>query len=822
MPNKTADFMTTPDNQNRRSIALEIREPLSGRLACLLPLIIFCFGWIDSIAQVGSDIPLGTWRTHLSYTAVKNVEVSATRIFAASQGGLFELDRSDLSLRSYSKLDGFSDVNISAMRYVPSLDMLIIGYENGNIDLFKGNIVTNINAITRTTLVGSKRINSIEYQNGNAYLGCDFGLVVVNVAKAEIRSSNTQIGSGSSAIRISGTAILNDSLFLATDEGVKSVSLQRNLMNSSNYRSYGNADGISGQPLGAITVWQNKVYVANANFANGQPDVNNGIYCKQGTRWTRTNLGVGSIRKLVSKGDSLYIVINNQVTAVGPNGGAYLYNGPLFTEPQDVDIDETGHLWMGDIRSGLVGNPEGQFMSFKSNGPYANSYVRLQASSNRILAAAGTIDIAGYRALGNRSGYAVFENNQWDNTNVELGNFAFDAVDVTDVAYNPTDGATYAATYGRGIIIKKADGSFDALTEGVPASSGLVRLFRGTGGDTAYVRISAVRVDNQGKVWMLNFGSIAGKTVIPLHRYDPVTKLMKAFPVPIPNVTWENGMDFVIANNNDKWMVLANRQDINGGGGFNTVLGILVFNTETNKAVQINTGSLTGELPGNIVYDLAKDTQGAIWVAMNKGFGVFFNPSAVFSSSFKISLPIINGRPVLENDVVRAIAIDGADRKWVAANTGVYLFDKDVTRVMATYTAENSPLISNNVNDITINPVTGEVFFSTDVGICSFRGDATGVPGEQARECKDLKIFPQPVPINFEGTVSISGVPFNSMVKITDLNGKLVWETKSNGNTATWTGRDYNGDKAKTGIYTVFIASEDGSTGCVSKIAVVE
>lgn len=768
-------------------------------------------------AHAQEDIPIGTWRMHLSYTSVQNIEVADNVIYAASQGGLFALDKDDYSIRSFSKLDGFSDVNISALKYIPNKKLLIIGYNNGNIDLYRDGQVTNISGIVRATIVGSKRINDIHYNNGSAYLSCDFGLVVVNVDRAEIRSSNQQLGNNGAVLKVSSSVVYQDTLYLATAAGVKYVSLNRNLMNSANYMTYQANNGLPVQAYGYMNIWRNRLYVSSQLGSNTDQ-----VLLKNGSTWTDTRFALGTIKRMTSSADSIYIVVNNQITTYGPNGGFSAYRDQLITDPQDAEVDAQGHLWIGDVRSGLVGNPTGVLESFKANGPYATSYVRLQTSGNKLLAAAGTIDIAGYRATGNRSGYAVFENNTWTNTNVELGNFAFGAVDVVDVAYDPISGNEYAGTYGSGVIIKRPNGSFDRLTEGYPASSGLVRLFRGQGGDTNYVRISCVKPDSRGQLWMLNFGSIAGKNVTMLHSYSPQTGQMRAWPVPISGVTWENGYDMVIANNNDKWILLANRQDINGQG-FSTRLGVLVIN-ENNRAVLLNNSTASGEFPGEIVYDMAKDSQGAIWIAMNKGFGVYYNPASVLAATTvpKISLPIINGRPVLENDVVRAIAIDGADRKWVASNTGVYLFDKEITRVIATYTAENSPLISNNVNDIAINPLTGEVFFSTDIGICSFRSDATGEPGAQAKECQSTKVFPQPVPSNYSGLISITGIPNNSIVKITDLNGKLVWETKSNGTSAFWTGKDYNGARAKTGIYTVYIASEDGSAGCVTKLALIE
>jgi hypothetical protein len=51
----------------------------------------------------------------------------------------------------------------------------------------------------------------------------------------------------------------------------------------------------------------------------------------------------------------------------------------------------------------------------------------------------------------------------------------------------------------------------------------------------------------------------------------------------------------------------------------------------------------------------------------------------------------------------------------------------------------------------------------------------------------------------------------NAIVKITELNGRLVYQTRALGGQAVWDGRDYKGRKISSGIYLVLI-SNDGRT----------
>ncbi|MDL5046687.1 hypothetical protein QQ054_11665 [Oscillatoria amoena NRMC-F 0135] len=124
---------------------------------------------------------------------------------------------------------------------------------------------------------------------------------------------------------------------------------------------------------------------------------------------------------------------------------------------------------------------------------------------------------------------------------------------------------------------------------------------------------------------------------------------------------------------------------------------------------------------------------------------------------------------------------------------------------------------SNNVLEITVNEKTGEVFFATDRGIISYKGDAT-----VAKEThEDVLVFPNPVREDFDGPISIRGLAQDATVKITDIAGNLIYETVANGGMATWNGRSFDGRKASTGVYLVFSGTDDASDTNVAKILVI-
>jgi len=162
--------------------------------------------------------------------------------------------------------------------------------------------------------------------------------------------------------------------------------------------------------------------------------------------------------------------------------------------------------------------------------------------------------------------------------------------------------------------------------------------------------------------------------------------------------------------------------------------------------------------------------------------------------------------------------VDGGNRKWIGTNKGAWLFGPDGTELVGNYNLLNSPILSDKILDIEVNQVSGEVFFGTDKGIISFRGDAVKASDQHT----SVKIFPNPVTPNFNGIVGIEGLPQNSIVKITDISGNLVYQTRSEGGMATWNVVDINGQRPNTGIYLVFSSTEDGNDAYVGKLAIVK
>ena len=247
--------------------------------------------------------------------------------------------------------------------------------------------------------------------------------------------------------------------------------------------------------------------------------------------------------------------------------------------------------------------------------------------------------------------------------------------------------------------------------------------------------------------------------------------------------------------------------------------GASIDNTGDDRWKKYSTGAGNGNLPTNEVTCIAKDKSGFMWIGTTDGAAVIQCPEQAFDAPVCDAVwPIVpNGNFagfLFKGQEVRSIAVDGADRKWVATKNGVFLISAEGEKVIYRFTEDNSPLLSSDVKKIAIDGKTGEVYFATLKGICSFRSTATegGITNEE------VLVFPNPVPPGYSGTIAIRGLVNNAIVKITELDGRLVYQTRALGGQAVWDGKNYRGQRISSGVYLVLVNDDNKKERTAAKI----
>ena len=730
-------------------------------------------GWLSLSYSLSAQtaVPIGTWRTHFSYQDIRHIAVTPERVYAAATHGLFYFSRADNNLQVLSKNDGLSDVGIAAMAYQPDLEALLLAYRSGTVDMLADNRVTTFSLIRET---GPEMIADIHFDNDTAYLATDQGVRVLTIAVApepaiNITESYTRLSRTGESLAIHSTTTTADSIFLATEQGVLGNALSPlvNRQDFNSWRRFGITEGLTAGNVSHVIAWDNTVYATVDTV---------GLFRYQNGSWSLTALtSPDTFRSLTATADALVLTTGNRVLRYEASGNVTTVADALINQPQAAQLDESGGLWVGDGQQGLLRQEGGDFQSLFPNGPATDDWGTTYYAQKKLIALS-TSDSS--------PRFSVFEQGQWSTVPVPT-----ESESLLAITYSNTTRQYYFATTGNGIL--QWDGaSFSFINTS-------------TGGTTLMSNQITALTAQGPTLWVAEAGSVP--TLHRLSLRDNQWQRLASFTtnllpvqtaIDLGNQTWVRLAD--IANN-------ANAED-----------QVFVQDERANQSLSLRGPVPSSLFPGNEITDLVVDREGQVWISGDEGVAFFPNPFGILTDPTLVK-PVFDRQFLLLGQFVTCLAVDGGNRKWVGTRNGLWLFSETGEELVSRFTTQNSPLISDNILDITINEADGEVFILTDQGLVSYRGTATpGAPTHQA-----VKIFPNPVRGSFDGTVGIQGLAEDAEVKITTISGTLVQSLRAQGGTATWDTRNYAGEPVSTGVYLVFSASPEGEDTFVGKIAVV-
>ncbi|UII28841.1 T9SS type A sorting domain-containing protein [Fulvivirga maritima] len=747
-------------------------------------LFLVVFSWL-SLKAAAQDIPIGTWRTHFSYNSISLVLNTPDRVYASPGEGLFYFDKSDNSFNRVSKIDGLQDNNISALGFTAYEQALLIGYASGNLDVIIDGEVYSFDLNTNSQIVGSRRINAFVAYENDVYIATDYGILKFDIDKVEVQEVYREMGAEATQVAVSDVIVFDNQLYVITDQGLLSGEID-DTINLLDYRNWDNHTEDLDMPENGpdvISVLNNELIIGTNN---------EGLFAFRNNEWVALNiLTEQTFNSVYSSGTTLLLSLDEALATINATGNVQFIYDALIEQPS-MAVSDGNNIWVADAQNGLLSNKEGGFSVFMPNGPVSNEVYKLEELSGVIVLSPGGFNQS-MESQGINSGYSVFENGTWSTNSLQVaGQSIFN--DVTDVAYRTTGGNTtyYVSSAGYGMLIQNEDGSYDIYDENTEGCT----LENTTGGEHGTL-VPAIAAVNEG-IWVLNYGAAS-----PLHFFS-YDNNWTAYS--IPNAIARYAEDLLVVGNRI-WLRI---NDDRGGG-------IVVFDPETGASRSLSSTVGEGGITNNIVNTMVLDKSGYVWVGTNDGVSVFTNPAAVMEGSVDAVEPIWEGMRLLSGEVVNTIAVDGGNRKWIGTNRGAWLFNEDGDEQLSFFNVENSPLSSNEIDHIAIDGNTGEVFMASEEGLLSYR--STSSEAEDAHG--EVKVFPNPVTRDFTGMVGISGLAQDAQVKITDISGKLIWQTRANGGTASWNVADYKGNRAETGIYLVFSSTDDGEDAYVAKIAVV-
>lgn len=737
------------------------------------------------------------WQGYFSYNEIKDVSESATVIFAASENALFSKNTSTSQLKTTNTIDGLSGETITSLYYSPTSNKTLVGYQNGLMIVINeadGSMLNIVDIINKQLPSNIKKINHFMEYEGIVYVSCDFGIVQFNM-ETMLFGDTYFIGNNGTEISVTQTAVFNGYIYAATIDGIRKADVaNKNLIDFNQWTPIATGSWSSIEAFGTELIAIN-----TSGYIHEYNQVSNSFIGYLQLPSASVDMRKTANYLVVTTASSVYFY-NSQMAIVRQINNSQVSGGNVsFTCATTID----DVVYIGTKENGLLNTTISVASAFENNtpsGPSRNNIFALQATSNLLWAVYGDYS-GGYNPYPLDSyGISKFNASGWLNIPYEK---VLGAKSIVRVMINPNDeNEVYMGCSYSGVL--KVENDIPSFLYN-QTNSGLeeISFIPNYHND---VRINGGAFDKSGNLWLNNSMVEKGLKVLKTNgqwqSFSLNDILKKSIDASMGRM--------LIDKNNTKWWCT------------NTD-GLISYNESTNKFKKITEGSDKGNLPFTDVRAIAVDNRNQLWIGTTKGLRVLSNINSFLTEDQMTTNPIIIlddnlAQELMYEQFITDIVVDGANNKWIGtADSGVFLVSPNGQETKYHFTIKNSPLPSNTINDIDVNTVTGEVFIATTKGMVSFKGTATSAN----EDLNSVYVYPNPVRPEFDGTVKIAGLLDKATVKITDIEGNLVYETTSEGGTIEWDTTAFGKYKVASGVYMIFISAQDGIETKVKKVMII-
>ncbi len=748
----------------------------------LIPLLIPTLATLSSVAQVG------TWYSHTDMQDVRSLAVTASGIWAATGGGVFQQDAQTHSYRQYTNIDGLGATEFTALLAGDSVG-IVAGAANGAINIRNTSGAWSlVPDIMRATDKPQRGITFLRWHAGRLYIGTEFGVSLFDVAHREFRETWVKFGTLPTLVKATDMLVSGGSIMVTTMKGVALAPLSTtNLQDPANWRTFDNTSGLPSAEVLSIASFAGTIVVGTSKGL--------ATFDGAGFHSFAPTLDQQAVKRLLVWQGRLLAMTDAFLFTVDENGGVgqvgetlepptYM-QGTMF---RDMTIMSDGRLLVSTTR-GITIHEQGRPWSLSAPpGPNANQFVSLSVDAEGILWSATGRDAAGLGAFG-------FTGTEWVNYRKET-HPAFTTNDVIVTAAG-ADGSMWFGTWGFGVIHRSRSGEltrYDA--DNTPGFPGIPK-------NEKFSPISGIATDQAGNTWFLHYLTGNGK-IISCRGADGKWRF---YSCPFFPGELELGL-LTIDQSGAKWMILPRQ-------------GLLMFNDngtlddvsdDTWKVIDQNSSS---GLNAALFNDVVTDRLGDLWIGSDLGLRTVFSPQY----NDKVTRTCYNTRCNIEGLAINCIAVDPVNNKWVGTKNGVFVLSSDGGTIMDQFTSTNSPLLDSDVRSIAIHPKTGVAYLGTNKGLSAVQTPYAAPVATMG----DLVIWPNPFHPSTDSRVTIDGLGEGSSLKILTPSGDLVVELPTaGGRTGFWDGRDARGTLVASGMYFVVAFTSDGSQVARGKVAVIK
>ena len=754
------------------------------------------------------------WRTHTSFREITDVAALGDAVWAATTGGVFRYEVGTGAFSTYGPGEGLHGVAALAIAEDVRNEALWIGYPDGVLERLNPatGVVKTYFDIARAEQYPARQINRVVARGDSVFVATSFGVVVFDPVRNEVRDTFSKLGSIEAGTEVFDMAFAPGqdgapAIWLATNAGVAYASLRSfNLSDPAEWTV--ETAGLPVRELRAIAWFEGAIYAGTT-----------GDLVRRTATGEYVSVGVSrqGIRDIEVLGDRLVGVERfGPFVVSGAQGRRLSMEG--YQDPAALVAGPDGNIWVGDAQGGLislalpdVSDQSAEILAAEifPDGPRDNLFADVQAGGD------GNLWTVGFR--GGESGFYRFDADEnWTNYVRRLFPDVF-------VTYNrlhvDARGHAWIGSAGNGLSEAAADGTVrhwnaDNSTL-LPAS-----------GTDNYIIVGGVADDKDGRIWVTNSLSLA-----PMHVYDPDENAWTAIPRIQCGTFSMVGRTFdriYIDTFDQHWIIVKDQSDLQ------RVVGLLVLDANGtpdsvaddacrffDREGELREGQ---HLPGTMVTSVVEDRDGMVWIGTDKGVAFVINNGAVAEDPNAVpAWPRLQGAGtyLLRGVFVNDLAVDPAGRIWVATNEGVVVVQQveGGYDIVERFTTDNSPLFSDTVVALTIDPVSGRVYLATDQGLMSYAGDAVA----SVEQVGEIKVYPNPVFMESDAPVSIfmEGLVEATTLRVVTLDGNVVARLETRGGRARWDGRDAEGRLVPSGMYLVIAVGDGGEGTAYGKLAVI-
>ncbi|QTE24284.1 two-component regulator propeller domain-containing protein [Polaribacter cellanae] len=750
-----------------------------------------------------------SWEDFFSYNNVKDFTKVGNTIYALADNAVFTYDAVSGEVNKLSSVQGLSGETTTSIYYSEAYKRLIIGYENGLVEVVdEDGTITISSDIINFNQSGEKSINHISEYNKKLYLSTPFAIVVYDIEKLEFGDTYF-IGIGSSSVKINQTAILNDVIYAVTEEGI--FSADANSTSLIDFTKW--TKQFNGRNFKEIVIFNAEVFVTE----------NSSLLKLGATSLTEVRNFNEDVKNVKASNSHVTVALKNEAVVLNTSlieEVAFITNTD-FNFSLNTAFFENNTAFLATKEFGILGSSLNQsttYVEIHPEGPLSNDVFSIDVLNNNLWVVYGGYS-ATYTPTQKRQGFSHFNGENWINTKY-TPNLPKDLVSVTidpieenkvfisasgitsDINSSPTGGVLVVENDVLTTIYNHLNSTLEPIVISLPSIN---------------IRTNGAVFDNQGNFWVTNYE--VDKKIHKLSKNGQ----WKGIDLSSVQTNSSPGLNEIIVDKSNSLWVGTRRN------------GLYIYNENGDRKKSLTTSPNEGNLPDLNVRTLAVDASNRVWIGTKSGLVVYNNASGVFDDKNPEAKPIVVnansdgfGDRLLGNQTINSIAVDGADNKWFGTDRGGVLYtNPNGQNTLANLSKKNSPLPSNRIAKIKVDNSTGKVFFATAKGIVAYNSKVAPF-GETLGE---VYAYPNPALRNHE-TITIDGrngthLPKGTNVKILDVAGNLVYETnvvegqELQGGKVVWNKKNLAGNKVASGIYIVLLSNDDASETSVTKIAIV-